>query len=109
MLAADWYEDVAGVNPDPLLISELGAGEASVIATAYERRAHLVVLDDRRARRIAAHAYRLQVKGTAGILVAAKRNGLVSEVRPWLESMRSQGYHLSQRLINRAAAEAGES
>ncbi|MCP4599321.1 MAG: hypothetical protein GY847_02085, partial [Proteobacteria bacterium] len=53
-------------DPDPLLSGELGAGEAEVIALGYQRKASLVILDDRRARRIASQAYGLRVKGAAG-------------------------------------------
>ncbi|HVT18236.1 MAG TPA: DUF3368 domain-containing protein [Thermoanaerobaculia bacterium] len=45
------------------------------------------MIDERRARRIAAQVYGLAVKGTAGILVEAKRAGIVSKVRPLLEDM----------------------
>ena len=34
ILAADWFEAVADVAPDPLLAAELGAGEAAAIASA---------------------------------------------------------------------------
>ena len=108
ILAAAWLEPVDELPPDPLLAGELGPGEASVIATAYRLQAHLVVLDERKARRIAARAYGLQVKGTACILVAAKRAGLVPEVQLLLESMVGKGYFLSRRLIERATSEAGE-
>ena len=66
-------------------------------------------MDELRARRIAERAYGLRVKGSAGVLVAAKRAGLIRAVRPLLESMVEQGYFLSHRLIERASNEAGES
>ena len=94
--------------PDPLLAKELGSGEAAVISMAFQMDAALVLIDERRARRIAEHAYGLRVKGSAGILVAAKRKGLVTSVRPLLEAMSEQGYFLSTRPIHRACREAGE-
>jgi uncharacterized protein len=94
--------------PEPLLAGELGPGEAEVIALAHRRGARLVILDERRARRIAEHAYQLQVKGTAGILVAAKRAGHLASVRPLLAAMVQKGYFLSVRLVERACREAGE-
>lgn len=101
-------EPVDDVTPDPLLAEELGPGEAAVIAAAYRLHARLVLLDERKARRIAARAYGLRVKGSAGLLVVAKRAGLIGEVRPLLDSMVKKGYFLSQRLVDRAAKEAGE-
>lgn len=108
ILAADWFEAVADVVPDPLLAAELGAGEAAVIASAYGVGARLVLLDDRKARRIATGAYNLRVMGTAGVLVFAKRAGLIPAVRPLLEVMIARGYYLSQRLVDQTTSAAGE-
>lgn len=108
ILAADWLEPVEDVTPDPLLAEELGQGEAAVIAASHRLHARLVLLDDRKARRIAAHNYGLRVQGSAGLLVAAKRAGLIAEVRPLLDSMVKKGYFLSRHLVERAAKEAGE-
>jgi uncharacterized protein len=91
ILAADWLEPVEDVTPDPLLAEELGPGEAAVIAVSLRLHACLVLLDERRARRIAARSYGLRVKGSAGLLVAAKRAGLIAEVRPLLDSMVKKG------------------
>jgi predicted nucleic acid-binding protein len=107
--AAEWHETIEAVVPDPLLSAELGAGEAAVIASAFAMHpAPIVLLDDRKARRVAAQAYRLRVQGSSGVLVAAKRAGLVPAVRPLLESMTAAGYYLSERLVERATIEAGE-
>lgn len=107
--AASWIEMiVTGASPEPLLATELGPGEAAVIATAQRFQARLVLIDERRARRVAEQVYGLRVKGSAGILVAAKRAGLITQVRPFLESMSREGYFLSSRLIERAAQEAGD-
>jgi predicted nucleic acid-binding protein len=48
------------------------------------------------------------VKGTAGLLVLAKRRGLVPAVRPLLETMRAGGYYLAESLVNLAARQVGE-
>jgi uncharacterized protein len=107
--AARWLEHVqTPIPPDPLLIKELGPGEAEVIAVAYRLKARWTLLDERRARRIAEQAYGLRVKGSAGILVEAKRRRLIPQVKPLLEAMASQGYFISRRLIERACLEAGE-
>jgi uncharacterized protein len=83
--AAGWVERVAESLPlEPLLTKELGLGESAVIAAAHHLRARLVLIDERRARRIAEHAYGLRVKGSAGVLVAAKKAGLIPALRPLL-------------------------
>jgi uncharacterized protein len=57
---------------------------------------------------LAAQVYGLTVRRTAGILVEAKRHGLLPLVRPFLEDMTRRGYFLSSRLIETARHEAGE-
>jgi predicted nucleic acid-binding protein len=107
--SATWIECITLKSPpEPLLASELGSGEAEVISLAHSQKARLVLIDERRARRIAEQAYSLRVKGSAGILVSAKRFKFIPAVRPLLESMASQGYFLSERLIERACQEVGE-
>ena len=94
--------------PDPLLILELDAGEAEVISLARHLSPCMAVIDERRGRRFAAEVYGLPVKGTAGILVEAKRRGLVNEVRPLLLELRAGGYFIATNVIDAACQAAGE-
>jgi uncharacterized protein len=50
--SAPWLEIVPSGNVDPLLPAELGPGESQVIDIAVRLSARLVLLDERRARRI---------------------------------------------------------
>jgi len=108
ILRASWLAIVEDVQPELLLAAELGAGEAAVIACAHKAGAQLALIDDRKARRIAAGAYKLRVKGSAGILVMAKRAELISAVRPLLDAMATRGYYLSSRVVAEATRAAGE-
>ncbi|MCA1852948.1 MAG: DUF3368 domain-containing protein [Beggiatoa sp.] len=109
LATAPWAVRVALDNPpDPLLAEDLGPGEAAAITLAVRRNACLLLLDDRRARRVAEIAYHLRVKGVTGMLVAAKRRGLLASIRPLIEEMRGNGYYLAQPVIDRALREAGE-
>jgi predicted nucleic acid-binding protein len=108
--SANWIEVVPAVGlPEMFLAAELGVGENQVIAVALHRKAQLVLLDELKARRIASQVYGLRVKGSAGILIQAKRAGVISAVRPLFEAMKQKGYYLSPRLIGMACREAGES
>jgi len=93
---------------DPLLHAELDSGEASVIAVAIQLGLSTVVLDEKKARRIAAHAYGLAVKGTAGLLVEAKSRGLIEMVEPYLGGMIRGGYFLGPNLVASCLTAAGE-
>lgn len=60
---------------DPLLKTSLDDGEAAVIGLARELSVSLDLIDERKARRIARTIYKLQVIGSARILVEAKKMG----------------------------------
>ncbi len=71
----------------PLVLrASLGAGESEALSLAVELRADRLLVDERAARR-AAEALGLGVLGTLGILLAAKRKGLVAEVRPLVDEL----------------------
>lgn len=95
-------------QPDRLLLAELDAGEAAVIMTALQLGFPSVLLDERKARRVATRVYGLQVKGTAGLLVEAKKRGLIEAVRPRLEAMIQRGYFLGPNLVAACLDAAGE-
>src|SRR5262245_39462727 len=65
---------------------ELGAGEAEAIALSIELSAARVILDDKKARRIA-RQLRLPVTGTLAILVRAKERGVISSVRDAIDRL----------------------
>lgn len=93
--------------PDALLIQELGSGEAEAISLALRLGAS-VLLDERRGRRIAETVYRLRVRGTVGVLVAAKQRGILPALRPLLEELRRTGYFLSTAIVEQACRAVGE-
>jgi predicted nucleic acid-binding protein len=106
---ASWIERVTvSPPPDALLAEELGPGEAEAIALGVRRSADVLLIDERKGRRIATLAYHLRVKGTAGVLVLGKQRGLVPSVRPLLEAMRAGGYYVAESLIDLAARQVGE-
>ena len=94
--------------PDPLLIAELDPGEASVIQGARERNLHAVLIDERRARRIASTIYGLRVRGTCAILVEAKQRQLITDVRTPLDGMIAAGYFIGPQLRAECLRRAGE-
>lgn len=92
---------------DPLLIAELDPGEAAVIALARSCPPCMVIIDEKRGRRIAHHVYGLQVKGTAGLLVEARRRGLLNDdLRSILLDLKRAGYFLSDAVIEGACQAA---
>lgn len=86
---------------------DLGNGEASVLAWAHATPGTLAILDDLAARRCAA-TLRIPVRGTLGLVLAAKQRGRIPAARPILESLRASGMYLSDPVLNKALALVGE-
>jgi len=85
---------------------KIDAGEASAIAVAIDFGCG-VIMDDKAGRRMATNAS-VPVIGTVGVLVLAKRKGLVPLVKPLLERLVSSGYFLSGEIIAAALLASGE-
>ena len=94
---------------DEPTFSFLDAGEESILRAASNLRAPCLLLIDDLPARAAAKNLRFAVTGTAGILVRAKRHGLLPAVRPVLETLHARGFRLSTELIKAILFEAGES
>jgi predicted nucleic acid-binding protein len=107
---SDWIETQA-VGDSVLLRAldgELDRGEAEAIALAVELRAELLLVDERRARRVAARLG-LGMVGVLGVLVEAKRKGLLTEIRPVLDDLVTQaGFRIKADLYALVLCAAGE-
>jgi len=86
----------------------LGAGEASTLRYASVHRASCLVLMDDLLGRSQAKADRLAYTGLAGVLIAAKKEGLLSEVRPLLDRLEAGSFRLSRQLIAVLLEQVGE-
>ena len=65
------------------------------------------LLDDLRAHRCAA-TLAVPHRGSAGLIVSAKRQGLIAAARPILEHLRQVGLRLSDQVMNGILAQVGE-
>jgi predicted nucleic acid-binding protein len=106
----DWVEavPVSQAEIDRLPPNQLGRGERAVIAYANAHRICTVGLDDIRARRLA-QEIELDVIGTLGVLLRAKRSTLIPAVRPLLNKIIAEGFRLSTDLYQDVLEIAGES
>lgn len=93
----------------PISIMEwrLGAGESAVLALAAEHRVEAII-DDLAGRKCAASLH-IPVRGTLGIVLAAKQRGLISQAKPVIEDMMKAGLYLSRQVLSQALHRVGES
>lgn len=90
-----------------MLLLQLDRGEASAIALALETPDCSIILDERKGRNLAL-ALGLVVTGTLGVLVKAKRSGLLDSVEPWLVRFRDAGFRYSPEVEEALLRAAGE-
>jgi len=109
ILSAQWIHSVKIKDrlAVEVLLDELDLGEAETIVLAREISADWVLMDEKKGRR-KLDQLGIRKIGTVGILLKAKEVGLLSTIRPELERLRSQGFSLSNNLIEAVLKQAGE-
>lgn len=76
---------------------KLDLGESEAIVLANRINADLIIIDERKARRIAKDIG-LNVTGTLGILVEAKQRGLIKELKPLLDKLVKNEIRIGKKL-----------
>lgn len=107
--ALDWgvafrVNDVA--LPASVIAWNLGAGESQVVAQCCEP-GRMGVLDDRMGRRCAS-AHNVPLIGSLGIILRAKRYGLIDAAKPIIEQMKTHGMYISVDVEKEILAAVGE-
>lgn len=82
-------------------------GEASALALAIETKNSLLILDDRKARKLA-ETLGLVTTGTLGVLLKAKQSGYIQSIKDVLTSLKATDFRISDRLVEEILKEAGE-
>ena len=103
-----WIEVVSPPPvPEQILGWGLGPGESSVLAIAYANRSMDAIIDDLAGRRCAS-LLGIPVRGTLGIVLAAKKRGLIPQARPVIETLIRSGMYLSRSVIEEALLRVNE-
>ena len=88
-------------------VGNLDLGESEAIALAEEMNADRLLIDEKAARRVAT-ARKIPIVPMMGILLLAKRQGELENVKDVLDQMQQQGTRISNRLYTRVLILARE-
>jgi predicted nucleic acid-binding protein len=86
---------------------DLGKGESEVIHWAYANPGFTAILDDRAARNCAV-SLAIEVIGTIGILLLAKKRHKVAKVKPFFHQLEENGFRINPDLLKTALIFANE-
>lgn len=90
------------------LRSDLDLGEAETLVLGLELGAEVVLVDEKEARHTASRLG-LRPLGVLGVLLQAKQQGEIAEVRPLLDDLRGRaGFYIGVALIRQVLEMAGE-
>lgn len=95
-----WIRDIGEVAP-VVAAWNLGVGESEVMSWVYRNSEFEAILDDRAAKD-AAMTLRIPVRGTLGVILLAKREGIVPAAKPLFEELVQVGFRVSPELLTAA-------
>ena len=107
--SATWIKVEAIQDPSQkdIFRARLHAGEVEVMILAREQNADLVIMDDNAAKKTAKFLG-LNVTGTLGILLKAKKEGYLEMVEPIMNELIVDGLFISDTVKGYVLKEAGE-
>lgn len=75
----------------------LDKGEAGAIALALESGNSLLIIDEKKGRRIA-QELGVRIIGTLGLILKAKKNGLITSMKDFLQKLENANFRVSESL-----------
>ena len=107
--AADYIcmKQIQNVLAANVLRSQLDYGESESIVLAKELGADILMLDEKKARKVA-QANSQPVIGTIGVLQAAKDKGLINDMKSHLDGLIANGIWIDRKLYQTVLQNNGE-
>lgn len=90
-----------------ILTVEVDKGEAEAIVLALEQGITTILIDDFKGRKAAIHNG-LNVLGTLGLLLQAKKTGFISSVKKDIDILIANGFRIKKRIYEKIISLAGE-
>ena len=103
LIKQDWIKTatLSDTNLKNSLLNNLDSGEAEAIALAVELKADYLLIDEIKGRQIAEN-YGIKVTGILGVLIKAKKDGLITELKPYLQRLvNDAGFWLNPKLTKK--------
>ncbi len=91
---------VQDAKKQQILELELDKGEASAIALAFENNDALILMDEKKGRRIA-KKLGLHVLGTLGVIIKAKEQGLIDSIKAQIDKLQMVNFRISDELVRK--------
>lgn len=107
--ALDWIrvEKIQNQMAKAMYKTQLHEGEVEVMILSKEMGADVVIIDDANAKKHAKYLG-LPVTGTLGVLIKAKQEGYIEELKPILYQMIEHGIYISNNLVEMCLKQVGE-
>lgn len=85
----------------------LDRGEASSIALSLEIEDAILIIDERKGRKIA-NSLNIKIIGTIGVLILAYKKGLIKDLISVIHKLVNSGFRLSDDILNRIIEQFGK-
>ena len=105
----DWIaiRQITNQNQYFKLVKNLGKGEASSITLALEFDDSLLIIDERKGRKIA-EEMKIEIIGSLGVLIKAKKTGAIESVKEILNLIDKTNFRISNSIKTQVLKKAGE-
>jgi predicted nucleic acid-binding protein len=100
-------KSVQDKNFQNVLFLEVDLGEATAIALATESQPALLIIDDLKGRKLAKKLH-LTITGTLGLIVIAKREGIISQIKPLFAKIQATNFRIAPSLLQSILHQARE-